>query len=180
MSWNTYRSSQTMGKQGSMVFSKYVISNVWIESTENKWNSSGHFPGFTTLQILAEIQNMMTESKCELEQSKRKIIFMSMFNDIHRVKRVRLLSELPSMFEDSRDDIGRFQGHARTRNGTQLVSTNLMKNGKTAAGMMLNFCRERTFCIPCLLCFGSGEPFGQTSHSSERRRTSCFHCHRTK
>ena len=28
----------------------------------------GIFPGFTTLQILAEIQNMMSEIKCEPEQ----------------------------------------------------------------------------------------------------------------
>ena len=97
------------------------------EQMEFEW---AFIPGFTTLQILAEIQNMMTESKCEPEQSKRKIIFMSMYSDIDRVKRVRMLSELPSMLEDSRDDIGRFQGHARIRNGTQLVSTNLMKNGR--------------------------------------------------
>ena len=37
------------------------------------------FPGFTTLQILAAIQNMMTEN---LEQFPGRIIFMSMYNDI--------------------------------------------------------------------------------------------------
>ena len=40
------------------------------------------FPGFTTLQILAEIQNMMTETRCEPEQIPGRIIFMSMYNDI--------------------------------------------------------------------------------------------------
>ena len=41
-----------------------------------------NFSGFTTLQILAEIQNMMTEIQCESEQFSGRIIFMSMYNDI--------------------------------------------------------------------------------------------------
>ena len=45
------------------------------------------FAGFTTLGILDEIQNMMTESECEPEQSKGRIIFMSMCNDIDGGKR---------------------------------------------------------------------------------------------
>ena len=40
------------------------------------------FPGFTTLQILAEIQNMMSEIQCKFEQFPGRIIFMSMYNDI--------------------------------------------------------------------------------------------------
>ena len=40
-----------------------------------------NFPGFTTLQILVEIQNTMTEIKCEFEQFQGRIIFMSMYND---------------------------------------------------------------------------------------------------
>ena len=43
--------------------------------------------GFTTLGILDEIQNMMTESKSEPEQFKGRIIFMSMHNDIDWTKR---------------------------------------------------------------------------------------------
>ena len=46
---------------------------------ELEWKN---FAGFTTLQILAEIQNMMTEVQCELEQFPGRIIFMSMYNDI--------------------------------------------------------------------------------------------------
>ena len=38
---------------------------------EFEWEN---FPGFTSLQILAEIQNMMTEMKCELEQFQGRII----------------------------------------------------------------------------------------------------------
>ena len=39
------------------------------------------FPGFTTLGILPELQKMMAESKCELEEFKGSI-FLSMYNDI--------------------------------------------------------------------------------------------------
>ena len=47
----------------------------------SRWNSSGqNFPGFTTLQFLADIQNMMTETQCEPEQFQGRIIFMSMYN----------------------------------------------------------------------------------------------------
>ena len=41
-----------------------------------------NFPGFTELGILDEIHKMMTESRCEPEQFKGGIIFMSMYNDI--------------------------------------------------------------------------------------------------
>ena len=36
------------------------------------------FPGFTTLQILDEIQKMLTELECEPEHFQGRIIFMSM------------------------------------------------------------------------------------------------------
>ena len=49
------------------------------EPMEFEWTI---FPGFTTLGILAEIQKMMAESKCEPEQFQGRIIFMSMYNDI--------------------------------------------------------------------------------------------------
>ena len=49
------------------------------EPMEFEWRI---FPGFTTLQILAEIQNMMTETQCEPDQFQGRIIFMSMHNDI--------------------------------------------------------------------------------------------------
>ena len=49
------------------------------EPVEFEWKN---FPGFTTLGILDEIQKMMTESKCEPEQFKGRIIFMPMYNDI--------------------------------------------------------------------------------------------------
>ena len=43
---------------------------------------SNIFPGFTTLGILDEIQKMISELKCELEQFQGRIIFMFMYNDI--------------------------------------------------------------------------------------------------
>ena len=49
--------------------------------TEFDWKI---FPGFTTLDILEEIQNYMQEQQCEPEQFTDRIIFMSMFNDIAR------------------------------------------------------------------------------------------------
>ena len=41
------------------------------------------FPGFTTLGLLEEIQNMMAELQCEPEQFKGRIVFMSMFQRWH-------------------------------------------------------------------------------------------------
>ena len=49
------------------------------EPMEFEWKV---LPGFTTLQILDGIQNMMTEIKCEPEQFQGRLIFMSMYNDI--------------------------------------------------------------------------------------------------
>ena len=49
------------------------------EPMEFEWRN---FTGFTTLQILAGIQNMMAEIQCEPEQFPRWIILMSMYNDI--------------------------------------------------------------------------------------------------
>ena len=42
---------------------------------------------------------------------------------------LRMLTELLSMVEDSREDIGRFQGLDRRRHGVELLSTNPMENG---------------------------------------------------
>ena len=49
------------------------------EAVEFEWKN---FPGFTTLQIHAEIQNIMIEIQCESGQFPGQIIFMSMYNDI--------------------------------------------------------------------------------------------------
>ena len=49
------------------------------EPIEFEWKI---FPGFTTSDILGEIQTSMTELRCELEQFKVRFIFMSVYNDI--------------------------------------------------------------------------------------------------
>ena len=49
------------------------------EPMEFEWKN---FRGCTTSGILDEIQKMLTESKCEPEQFKGRVIFMSMYNDI--------------------------------------------------------------------------------------------------
>ena len=46
---------------------------------ESEWTL---FPGFIALQILAEIQSMMSRMNCELEQFTSRIIFMSMCTEI--------------------------------------------------------------------------------------------------
>ena len=53
----------------------------WTQLTENRWNSSGIFPGFTTLQLVQEVQKFMHKMS-DPEQFQGRIIFMSMFNDI--------------------------------------------------------------------------------------------------
>ena len=68
---------------------------------------------------------------------------------------LRMLSELSSILEDSREDIGRFLGLDRRRNGTELTSTNLIEKWeKTVEGMMLNFAK-------------SGHPVFRASSASE-------------
>ena len=55
------------------------LDRIDAEPMEFEWKV---LPGFTTLQILAEIQNMMTEIQCELELLIGRIIITSMYNDI--------------------------------------------------------------------------------------------------
>ena len=71
------------------------------------------FPGFTALQILAEIQNMMTELQCEPEQFPGRIIFEEVNEDFSKV--------VAGYANDSRTDIGRFLGLDQTRNGAELT-----------------------------------------------------------
>ena len=94
-----------------------------------------NFPGFTTLGILDEIQKMMTESRCEPEQRKGRIIIMSMKIDSEWENKgteklvLRILLMLQIMLENSRKGIGRFSGLDPKRSGTELTYMNLMENG---------------------------------------------------
>ena len=65
-----------------MVFGNTVSQRIGSDRRGADEAREDNVPGFTTLQILAEIQKMMTELKCELEHFKGRIIFMSMNNDI--------------------------------------------------------------------------------------------------
>ena len=46
---------------------------------EFEWNI---FPGFTTLQFVREVQELLSRLSVEQENFTGRIIFMSMFNDI--------------------------------------------------------------------------------------------------
>ena len=54
---------------------KHAIPKNWIEFAENRFEWT-NFPGSTTVGIINEIQKMMAELKCELEQFQGRIIFM--------------------------------------------------------------------------------------------------------
>ncbi len=62
-----------------MIFGDAILKN-GIELWRIDGNQTENFEGFTTLGILAEIQNMMVELKCESEQVQKRIVFMT--NDI--------------------------------------------------------------------------------------------------
>ena len=102
--------------------------------------------GFTTLGIVDEIQKMMTESKCEPEQFKGRIIFMSMYNDIDwrsRGKKENCIANALRVTEYAR----RFtQGHwsfLGPGSEKKWCGTHVNKPDgewdKTAEGIMLNF-----------------------------------------
>ena len=94
-----------------------------------------NFCGFTTLQILAEFQNIMSEIKCELEHFLGLVIFMSMFYDIVWWKKGNREIGVPNSLigaeyvENLRKDIGRFLGLDQRRNGTELTHANRMESG---------------------------------------------------
>ena len=81
-----------------------------MESTESRWSSSGNIS--QEWQILTEIQNMMTETKCAPEQLQGRIIYLSMKNDIVWENKeteklvLRILLLLQNMLENSLKDIG--------------------------------------------------------------------------
>ena len=56
--------------------------NKWKNSRCPNWIRVEYFPGFTSLQILQEIQNNLHERNIKPEEFTGRIVFMSMFNDI--------------------------------------------------------------------------------------------------
>ena len=85
VSWKTKETSETVKKWKEQLewfttTTQYKeLGRIDGEPMEFEWKI---FPGFTTLQIIREIQNMMDEIQCDPEEFKGRIIFMSMFNDI--------------------------------------------------------------------------------------------------
>ena len=114
-------------------------------STGNRWNSSGkNFPGFTTLGILDEIQKMMAELRCEPEQNKGRIIFMSIYDDIlwrtqgyheNCMANSMNVAACAKMFPHG---CWSFLGPGCEKSGTHVSTPNGEWN-KTAEVMMLNF-----------------------------------------
>ena len=99
------------------------------EHMEFEWRI---FPGFTTLGILAEIQKMMAESKCEPEQFEGRIIFMSMLCGEHR-EIMKIVWRIPGMLQhvptSSRMDVGHFWDLVVRNSGMELLSVSHMVNG---------------------------------------------------
>ena len=101
------------------------------------------FAGFTTLQILVEIQQVMIEMQCEPGQLKGRIIFMSMYNDTvwgqtkeTKTDALRIPEPWQDLQKDSHKDIGRFLGLDQKRNGADQTRTSRMENRM----MSLNTC----------------------------------------
>ena len=104
-----------------------------------------NFPGFTTLQILAEIQKIMTGTKCGPEQFQRRIIFMSMHNDIDWGQKGNRETCIANSFIGF-SQCSKTSGHvvvswpsSEKKSGTELTKTNQMD---VADIMMLNFSKS--------------------------------------
>ena len=106
----------------------------WIESTGNRWNSSGNISQDSLhYRFSPRFRKMMNEMQCEPTGC---MIFVSMYNDIVWEKKketkncvLRIPKPWEEMQEDSRTDIGRFLGLDQKRNGTELTRFNRMVNG---------------------------------------------------
>ena len=98
------------------------------EPTEFEWKM---FPGFTTLGILEEIQKILTESQCEPEQFKGRIIFVSLHNDTRKHR--NMYYEFCYSCELCSQILARTFGHFcdldPRRSGTELILKNQMETG---------------------------------------------------
>ena len=72
-----------LGGQVDVVQKVHHNTELWTtidgEPVEFEWNM---FPGFTTLQLRHKVQEFLSNMSEEPEEFTRRIIFMSMFNDI--------------------------------------------------------------------------------------------------
>ena len=128
------------------------------EPMEFEWKI---FPGFTTLGILTEIQKMMTESKCEPEQFKGRIILMSSYNDIVRGERgneenrftnsVKITESVRKFPQGRWSFLG--PGSEKKWHGTHAHKAG-RRMGQDCWRHDARLCWERTSCISCHQCFG--------------------------
>ena len=115
------------------------------------------FPGFTTLGILAEIQKIMTESKCEPEQVKGRIIFLSMYTDIvwrQRGNRGNCVAKTFNVAayanKFTRSDGGQFWDLIVRKIGMEL-------SNRVAESMMINFAESGHPMFQATSALGRGE-----------------------
>ena len=73
----------TLGATGGMVQRFITIQNFGHNRRRTDGIGVEYFPGFTTLQVVHEVQKFMNKMS-EPEQFQGRIIFMTMFNDIIR------------------------------------------------------------------------------------------------
>ena len=116
---------------------KHVISKIWIESTGNTWNSSGQISQdslqweFSTRFKRWWLNQSVNQSNSK-ERSCSCQCTMTPIGENEETEKIvlRMLWELPSVLEDSRKGTGHFWDLDRRRNGTELMSTKLMENGR--------------------------------------------------
>ena len=134
MSWFRATSSNTliMSEVQSVFFPSSIrdwylnLDTIDGEPVEFEWNV---FPGFTTLQLCYSVQEFLSKTSEEPEEFTRRIIFMSMFNDISwesedNTKECELSAQLVSQ-NARRFGAGQwsFLGLGSEKNGTLPVKT---------------------------------------------------------
>ena len=101
------------------------------EPMEFEWNI---FPGFSTLELVREVQKFMSNMR-EPEQFQGRIIFMSMFNDImweiKTMKRNVLLIPHLCLYshKDFQQDVGHSSDLGQKQSGTPLTKKDQEENG---------------------------------------------------
>ena len=114
---------------------KQYNTELWTQSTENRWNSSGIFStGFTAMELVCEIQMFMSKMG-EPEQLQGRIIFMSMsmtsYGEIKTLKRNVLLIPHLCLYseKDFQQDIGHSSDRDQKQSGILLTKKDQEENG---------------------------------------------------
>ena len=101
------------------------------EPMELEWDI---FPGFTTLQLVREVQELLSRLSVETENITGRIIFMSMFNDISwgskdNEKECESSGQLVSLCKNSQQDNGHFSVLVQRKSGIRSVKIVHKVNG---------------------------------------------------